>query len=85
MLDRLCIFGKNQLCSFFYKNVSPEIKRKITGAIQNEGMEYLLNCIILDLYVVLRKNLDDFVFNNNRRFFDLIGILTQFLNKDDDY
>lgn len=42
---------------FFDEYVSPEIKRKMVGALQNKGMQYPLKCLSLDPDIVLKKNL----------------------------
>jgi len=51
-------------------------------ALKNEGMKYLLKRLNIEPDTALIKNLDDFVSNNTLRFFNILGILPQFLNKD---
>lgn len=71
--------------AFFDENVSSETKRKMVDAMHNKGIEYPMKRISLDPDIVLRKNLEDFVTKNTRRFFDILGISSQFLNKDVDH
>jgi hypothetical protein len=49
-------------------------------AMQNEGTKHPMKRISLD--IVLRKHLEDFVTDNTRKFFDILGISSQFFNKD---
>jgi len=54
-------------------------------AMQNEGTEYPVKRISLEPDIVLKKNLEDFVTNNTCKFFDILGISSQFFNKDVDH
>jgi len=71
--------------AFFDENVSSETKRNMVFAMQNEGTEHPVKRITLEPDIFLRKNLEDFVTDNTRKFFDILGISSQFFNKDVDH
>lgn len=68
--------------AFFDDHVSQETKVKMVEALKTEDNDEPLKRVRVDPDVVLKKNLSDFVSSKSLRFFELLNIPTDFLQKD---
>ncbi|GBP60380.1 hypothetical protein EVAR_91416_1 [Eumeta japonica] len=50
-------------------------------ALNNEGLEFCAKRINVDVKHILEKNIEDFVSSNSMRFFQILGISSEFLDK----
>lgn len=68
--------------AFFDDRISFETKRKMILALDKEGLESRPKRITLEFEAIENKNIEDFVSKNTRKFFELTGVSSEFLQKD---
>lgn len=68
--------------AFFDDELSVQEKKKMVEALKIEGTEDCLKRINLDITHIHEKNIENFVSSNSLRFFQILGISSNFLKKD---
>ena len=68
--------------AFFDKELSVQEKRKMVEALKIEGTEDCHKRINIDVKHIHEKNIENFVSSNSLRFFQILGISSNFLKKD---
>lgn len=68
--------------AFFDNELSVQDKKKMVDALKIEGVENCPKRKSLDVKHFKQKNIEDFVTSNSLRFFQILGISSEFLNKD---
>ncbi|GBP33326.1 hypothetical protein EVAR_30915_1 [Eumeta japonica] len=79
ILGHLWYLSEELVClAFFDDALSLDDKRKMIKALNNEGLEFCAKRINVDVKHILEKNIEDFVSSNSMRFFQILGISSQF-------
>lgn len=68
--------------AFFDDEIALDTKQKMVHALDNEGLEFSPKRISLVTKDIEGKNIEDFVSSNSFRFFEILGISSNFLKKD---